>query len=184
MVDAHGGTGDSKLSSNVASLLQILATGTLLNGYMAMPHTLQLASGWAGLSARINVVAASILIPAIAWIAPRYGAPATAWVWVALNACYIGVGIPIMHRRLLVKGMRRWFLQDITQPAIAATAVVLISFLSRPHAMGYLTTWGWLIATGLLGIATAGVAARDLRHRLVSAWTRRQQGPTLIEKSR
>jgi O-antigen/teichoic acid export membrane protein len=69
---------------------------------MHIPYMLQLAHGWSGFAARINLVAVAILVPATLWVTPRYGAIGAAWVWVCLNAGYVIFGMHFMYKRILI----------------------------------------------------------------------------------
>jgi O-antigen/teichoic acid export membrane protein len=158
-------TGDPVLAIEAGSTLQVLALGTLLNGYMGMPHMLQLAKGWPALSARSNLFAATLLIPAVLMIAPEYGGIGTAWIWVVLNASYVAIVIPIMHRHLLTQEMWVWYWQDILIPGGAALAPVIISYLIYPTTASIIQTWVWLVCTGILSMACAAVCSRETRKR-------------------
>jgi O-antigen/teichoic acid export membrane protein len=160
-------TGDAVMSLRAGPVLQILALGTLLNCYMGMPHVLQLASGWAGLSARMNMLAVVLLIPAITVIAPRYGPEGTAWAWVGLNASYVAVVIPVMHQRLLPVEMKSWYWNDVLLPALGAAVPVILSRLVCPSDLAQGAMWAWLIATGLVSLLCAAVCAQCVRQRVV-----------------
>ena len=95
-------SGDAALAEKTSSILSILVIGTFLNGLMYMPYQLQIAHGWTSLAIKTNVVAV-VLIPAIFWVVPRYGAVGAAWIWLILNAGYVLVAIHFMHRQILPK---------------------------------------------------------------------------------
>lgn len=120
-------TGDAALSAHTAPLLALLAAGTFLNGLMYMPYMLQLAHGWSGFAVRVNLVAVSVLIPAILWATPRYGATGAAWAWVALNTGYVTIGIHFMFRRILPSEKMKWYIKDVLIPVAAAAAGALLS---------------------------------------------------------
>lgn len=118
-------TSDPVLSAQVAPFLRLLALGYLLNVLMWMPYQAQLAYRWTGLTLRINMVAVVLLVPALLWAVPRYGAMSAAAVWVLLNAGYVLIGVHLMHRRLLKTEKWRWYGQDIALPLASAGVVVL-----------------------------------------------------------
>lgn len=94
--------------------------GNLLNGLMWIPYQTQLAHGWTSLTVRINIVAVAVIVPAILWATPRYGAEGAAWVWLVLNTGYLLVGIHFMYGRILSAEKRRWYAQDLLLPLGAA----------------------------------------------------------------
>jgi O-antigen/teichoic acid export membrane protein len=164
-------TGDMALALQVAPVLALLALGTLLNGLMGIPHMLQLAHGWSGFAARLNLIAVVLLLPLIVWVAPRYGAIGTAWVWVALNTGYVVVGIHCMHRRLLPREKWRWYWYDTALPALPAVGIMALSQLLHPAGLGQLMQWCWLLGTTALAWLAAGMGASAIRQRVPKIWS-------------
>jgi O-antigen/teichoic acid export membrane protein len=116
-------TGDALTAAHTAPVLSLLVVGTALHGIMHMPYALQLAHGWTQLALRINLVAAAVVVPATYLAAIHYGMVGAAWVWVILNAGYVIVGVPAMHRRLLKDELRRWYVHDLLVPLAASFSV-------------------------------------------------------------
>ena len=160
-------TANTVLASQVAPILTPLALGTLLNGLMGMPYILQLAHGWAGFAARMNIVAVAVLVPLIIWIAPHYGAIGTAWVWVALNTGYILVGIHFMHRRLLPQEKWYWYWYDIAVPGISTSAVILVSHTIHPASLSRTGEWLWLSGSIFFAIIFSGLISKRVREKIV-----------------
>jgi len=109
-------TQDADLATRVSPLLTLLMLGNLLNGLMHIPYLTQLAHGWTGLTIRINIIAVLLIVPAILWVTPRFGAEGAAWVWVCLNAGYLTIGVHFMYRRILTAEKWRWYGQDVLMP--------------------------------------------------------------------
>lgn len=147
----HLWTQDRMLATHAAPVLSVMILGNLLNGLMWMPYQAQLAHGWTSLAVRTNIVAVILIVPAILWITPRYGAQGAAWVWVCLNAGYLLVGVHLMFRRILASEKWQWYARDVIGPlslsALGALSVKL--YFGSPQ-----TSSGQLIS-----LATAGVAA-------------------------
>jgi len=160
-------TANPELARQIAPLVAVLALGTLLNGLMYFPGQLQFAYGWTSLGVKGNAFAVLVIVPAILWATPKYGAIGAAWVWVGLNAFYGTIGIYFVHRRLLPTEKWRWYRQDIAMPLIAATATAALlrwatpSFSSIPAQLISL-----LISAGLV-LAAAALAAQTVREQLV-----------------
>lgn len=155
-------TGDASLARDIAPLLALLTLGTMLNGLMYMPYMLQLAHGWTSFAVWMNLVAVIVLLPAILWIAPRYGSMGVAWLWVILNAGYVLIGIHFMHRRLLPDEKWGWYSRDIALPAMSAAAVVLLSWVTCPSVLPGFAELTWLLVTGIATLIAA-LAASALR---------------------
>jgi O-antigen/teichoic acid export membrane protein len=159
-------TGDADLAGRVGPLVAVLALGTLLNGLMHMPYQLQLAHGWTSLTIKINVVAVAILVPAILWVVPRYGAIGAAWIWVALNAGYLLFAVYFMHRRLLPGEKWRWYGQDVGLPLVAATLSGGLCEWGAPDSVGKPGEIVILLGSSGCVLGAATLAARRVRERM------------------
>ncbi len=159
-------TGDARLAQETAPLLALLALGSMLNGLMHIPYMLQLAHGWSGFAARVNLVAVTILVPSIFWVAPRYGAVGAAWVWLALNAGYMFIGTQFMHVRLLPAEKARWYFHDIAVPAAASVLVIGMSYGLRPVLSDRIESFVWLAATLSLAYVAVILSMPTYRNRV------------------
>jgi O-antigen/teichoic acid export membrane protein len=161
-------TGNETLAQQTAPLLALLALGTLLNGFMHVPYTTQLAFGWTGLAVLSNIVAVSLVVPAVLWVVPRYGAVGAAWIWLALNASYVLVSIHFMHRRLLVGEKRRWYLDSVLKPLIIGSILVLALhyWLALPQDRVLLAAVIGCIALLVMGVVFWSVPASQSFFRL------------------
>jgi O-antigen/teichoic acid export membrane protein len=119
----HLWTQDEELVRHVAPLLRLLATGTLLNGLMWIPFQTQLAHGWTLLSIHAYVIAVLVIVPAILWVTPRYGALGASLIWVVLNAGNILIVVQFMYRRILKTEKWNWYIYDLLAPLSVAFLV-------------------------------------------------------------
>lgn len=166
-----------ELAHRAAPLLALMALGTLLNGLMHIPYMIQLAYGWPGLAAKVNGVAVAVLMPAILWVTPRYGAIGAAWVWLLLNASYVLISMHFMYLRLLREEKLKWYLEDILLPLAAASAVAMVSRWLHPDTLGMLAEFAWLLATGAFMFAAAIAAAPELRSPIFRYLARKEHEP-------
>ena len=162
-------TQDPSLAQRTAPLLRLLVLGNLLNCLMWIPYQSQLAHGWTGLAVRTNIVAVTVIMPAILWVTPRYGAVGAAWVWVALNACYCLIGIHFMYRRILKNEKWLWYRQDLLKPLIAATIVVMVVKWLLPNPATILSQFCTLIFASVLTLIAAALAAQLIRKQILAA---------------
>lgn len=154
-------TQDQDLAQSSATLLSLLMLGNLLNGLMWIPYLTQLAHGWASLAVRINIVAVALIVPAILWATPRYGAEGAAWVWVSLNAGYVLIGIHFMYRRILGTEKWRWYAQDVFSPLIVGIAAASAAAHLWSTESGNLADLRLIAFAALLTLfATLAVATR------------------------
>lgn len=157
-------SGDTVLAARTGPILALLALGTFFSAQFQIPYQLQLAAGWTGLILRMNIVAVSVLVPALLWAVPREGVAAAAAVSVALNLGYLLIGIPLLHRRLLRGQMWRWYREDVGMPAgaalLACVPMLLIVRGAEPTRLEWLAL---LLITGALSVAAAAMAAGRIR---------------------
>lgn len=162
-------SGDPVLAMRTAPILAALALGTFLNGLMWIPHQCQLAHGWTSLAVKANIVAVVVLIPAILWVVPRYGAVGAAWMWVALNSGYVLVALQLMHLRLLRREKWAWYRDDVLLPLLGAGTVAALASTLQPDALDNRLHWAlFLLATGSLALLGALAFAPRLRSRVLS----------------
>lgn len=121
-------TRNAATAASAAPLVSLLAIGTLCNGLMHTPYALQLAHGRTRFTVVVNLVAVSILVPSLYVGISVYGTIAAAIVWAALNASYVILTAPILHRRWLPGALWRWYGQDCLVPV---SAVLLAASLVR-----------------------------------------------------
>jgi O-antigen/teichoic acid export membrane protein len=157
---------DPDLAQRVAPLLSLLMLGNLLNGLMWIPYQTQLAYGWTSLAVRINIVAVFLIVPAILWATPRFGAEGAAWVWVILNALRLISGVHFMYRRILLGEKWRWYMRDVIVPlATGATAALGVKIL-RPDTAALAIDFMVLATALCLTILASALAANHTRRFL------------------
>lgn len=163
-------TGNTVLAHNVAPLLSFLALGTMLNCLMHIPYMLTLAYGWPGFAVRQNIVAVILLVPAILWVTPRYGAIGAAWIWTILNSGYVLIGVHFIHRRLLPMEKRTWYIYDVIFPVLGALSVAIIFWLMQSNYLIKIAEWIWLFLTGFTMILVASFSASIIRKRFFESF--------------
>lgn len=164
-------TGNHALTAAVAPILSLLVLGTLFNGFMNIPYMLQLAHGWTGYAIRVNVVAVAIIIPAILWAVPRYGAIGAAWIWIALNAAYVLIGIHFMYRRLLPEQKWRWYWESITKPLLTGAIVAFGLAYIMPVSQGRLDAVVTVLLASICVSVSVVLVLSSLRQRIMNLST-------------
>lgn len=119
-------TNDPALTEQVSPLVRILVLGSAANFLLWVPYQLQIAHGWTALTIQVCSVASVILVPAILWVVPQYGAVGAAWIWLTLNLGQLSFTVSLMHRRLLPDDKWRWYGQDVLLPLASASTVALL----------------------------------------------------------
>jgi len=109
-------------------VLSLLVVGNAFIALASPPQALQLASGWTRLSIAANFSAVMVLAPIIYFVSQAYGAEGAAFVWALFATVYLFALQHLMHRRLLRKDLRRWYVRDFGPPL---AAVMTMGFIGR-----------------------------------------------------
>lgn len=142
---------DAGLAAHLSPIVSLLAIGSLLNSFLWLPYTLQLAHGWTGLTVRMNIAAVILLVPCILIVVPIYGGIGAASLWVVLNLGLFTISPYLMFRRILSDQKHMWYLIDIALPLFAATAVALLCKIIAPIEGPF---WQRVMIIGVISAAT------------------------------
>jgi O-antigen/teichoic acid export membrane protein len=156
-------TRNARTADQTALIAALLIAGTTLNAIASVPGYLQSAAGWPSLMLYTNLASAIVLVPAILIVAPRYGAPGAASVWLVLNAGYLVFNVPIMHRWLLRGELWRWYGEDLVRPAGGAILVAVIGRVLMPASSSSWLVAAWIGGVGLLALVTSALLANHVR---------------------
>ena len=156
-------TQNADTAVRVAPIVVPLILGTLFNGLMTLPYMMQLAYGWTGLTIRVNIVAVSILIPALLTVVPKYGPVGAAYLWLFLNVGYVFIAVHFMHLRILPHEKWRWYIDDIVIPLAAAVAAASVMRAVLPVATSVWGEVGCLSVAGVFVFMTTGIVIKTIR---------------------
>lgn len=175
-------SGDLGVAENVTPILRVLLLGAFFNGVMHMPYNLQLAYGQTKLTMQANFVAILVTIPSLLFFVPIFGAIAAAYIWLALNICYVLIVISLVHRTLLSSEKWRWYCHDLLLPVVGASVAVIVSaILFSPAQMDRLEISGFLILVFLFSILGSTLITNYYRSLVLNAvagyWRSRRQSP-------
>ncbi len=143
-------THDMALAQRVAPLLQLLVLGYLLNALYWMPYRAQLAHGWTGLAVCINLVAVLVLVPAVMYVVPRWGAIGAAWIWVCLNVGYVFIGSKLMFRKIMIGESNGWYWADNAKPLLHSLICILIFFALFDEQASMLWNAGYIFGSWVI----------------------------------
>jgi O-antigen/teichoic acid export membrane protein len=153
-------TRDLQISAAVSPIVSALCIGTFLNALMSIPYYLQLAYGWTRLTIQISVVVVLVYIPCLFLVVPSFGSLGAAWLWAGINAFFIIVALPFMHRKLMPGELGRWYRQDVFPAFFVSSMIVLIgrSLVSKPDLASPFYSLGVLCLFALLTLLAATLA--------------------------
>ena len=174
-------TQNSVLTKEVAPLLVVLSIGTLFNALMHMPYQIQLAHGWASLTIKVNLIAVILLIPAIFFIAPRYGSIGVAWIWLFLNLCYLLFAVQFMFKKLLTTEKVNWYINDIVKPLLPATVLASVVRYIIPENLSDLGQFIVILLTSIL-IITISALTTPLVNKQIKSYMLNSLKPFIVRK--
>ncbi len=154
---------DPEIVRNAFFLVSLIVIGTAMNSLMVLPYTLQLAHGWTRLVFSQNVISTILLVPLMIFMVKSYGAIGAPIVWIILNAGYLFILIPLMHRRILTSEMKQWYLLDVGAPLLIIAGIVLFSRVLMPVDASKYIALLWLILTPIIAFVIAMVTLPSTR---------------------
>jgi O-antigen/teichoic acid export membrane protein len=164
-----GWTGDLATVRNASAVLVALVIGTALNGLMHMPLALQMAHGWTRLLFATNAVGVLVMIPVTYLLGRRFGPAGVASAWALLNAGYVTVVVPLMHRRILVGQAPRWYGESVVVPLLGALAgALLVRWLAPAAPTGRFESVAVLASAAVAALLGASLLTGDVRRLLVA----------------
>lgn len=123
-------TKDQATAEATTLLARIMITGSICNGLVVIPYNMMIAHGWTRFTIYQNIVAVIILIPLLFIWTARYGAVGASFVWLTVNAGYVLISQPLIHRKMLKTELWNWYIKDnlllLLPPALFLTTVKLI----------------------------------------------------------
>jgi O-antigen/teichoic acid export membrane protein len=161
-------TQNAELATTLSPLLTLMVLGSLLNALGYMPYHLQLAHGWTRLAFVYNVFLIVTLVPALAFVVPRWGAEGAAAAWACLNLLYLIINIPLMHLKLLPTELWTWYANTLAPIAVATGAAVALQRL-LPDTHSRLAEFLVIAGVSALTLGAALLAAPALRREIVKA---------------
>ena len=155
-------------------LVSILISGTACYSLMYPPYALQLAFGWTKLSIYKNLLAVTLLVPSIIYMAIHYGAIGAASIWLFLNMGYVLFEIPVMHSRLLREEKWRWYWQDVSKPLLVGVLAAAVGrLIVNPRATQLIMALE-LIAVFLSTITITAVSVTTTREMMSKQFSKMQ----------
>lgn len=116
-------TGNRELALAAESVLAYYAIGNACLLFAMCPYLLLYARGQMGLHVAGQLLLLAALAPAMSWAAHRGGIDHTGPVWMACNALYLLLWVPVMHKRHWPDMHLQWLTRDIAPIALPVVAV-------------------------------------------------------------
>ena len=159
--------GDQAIVANSSAVLAILTAGSAVNALLFMPYALQLAHGWTRLHFVALTTGVLLSVPATVLLVTRYGGEGAALVWLAFNAAFFALVVPVAHRRLLPGESGRWYVDDVLLPAAAVTVTTLLGRVAFFETSDRVLLLVQLVTVSAIAFVAACLAAGQIRRPLL-----------------
>lgn len=145
-------TGNPAVGANSGPLLSVLAVAMTLNLLVNPSYTLQAGAGYNRIVFYIHLLSVFAMSGALLLVTPIWGAIGAGICWVGLYLFHLTAGPTLMHRRLLVGELGRWWRNDVLIPGFSGLMVVIVGRMLIPSEpiLPILLMWiglVWIIAT-------------------------------------
>lgn len=162
-------TGSEEIAHQTSLVLSVLVVAKMLHSSMLIPYALQLAYGWTKVSVLINLFSLALVVITVPIFAEAYGAIGAAFSWLCVTLAYVLLGMPLMHRRLLVGELSNWFENALIRPVI----MVLLFLFAVSWISDNVVSDRWMTGLKLLGIFAASVtvttfSVKELRIKIIN----------------
>ena len=121
-----------EISQEFIYTASIYTGGSLFNSIMTIPYALQVSAGLTKLNFWQNLISIFLLTPTLFILTKHLGPIGAGIVWFLLNLGYFFIIIPIMHRRLLLAEMRKWYISDVGLPLLISSLITVSSKFAFP----------------------------------------------------
>jgi O-antigen/teichoic acid export membrane protein len=159
-------TRDPRVVHHARGAAMLLLGGSALNGLVSVPYALQIAHGWTRLALGMGTIQVLLLPPVAYVLALQYGLSGGASIWLLINAMYVLISVPLMHRRLLPGSLSSWYKDDVGKPLMAAGLIAIIGRMVVP--VGFVSgvaEIALIACVGFMALMGAALAAPMVRAR-------------------
>jgi O-antigen/teichoic acid export membrane protein len=173
-------TGNAELASRVAPILVPYALGNAVLALCAFPYYLQYAKGNLRLHLIGSLLFLLLLVPAVMWVAPRYGGMGAGYVWLAVNSAFFLFWVPYVHKVVQPGIHRAWMMNDVLRIAVILTVVSICAAMILPQTYLRIKCLAEIVSVGSVALFTGTLASSNIRSGLLGAYLSYRKKP--VEK--
>src|SRR5215467_14335074 len=153
-------THDEGIAEAAAAAVTWIALGTLCNGLMHIPYTVQLASGQLKLAFWHNLIAVMLVVPLTYYSATHYGLTGAALPWFLLNIGSVVIGSPLMYRLMMRSARSDWYRHAVAYPLLEATFLMAVSYQLWKRLSGTLPGSALMLFSLVACVSVVALSAR------------------------
>jgi len=170
-------TGRIDVAQRSAPTLALYAAGNAISAVMTITFYLQFAMGNLRLHVQGLLLMLVILMPTLIWATIAHGMVGAGAAWFGANLLYLGVWVPVIHRRFAPGLHVRWICNDILRIAIPTLlcGVAGREWLHLPAARVPLIAW--LGALGVVAMVVSIASAPAVQQMVLKQLQQRRHRP-------
>jgi O-antigen/teichoic acid export membrane protein len=153
-------THDKGIAEAAAGAVAWIALGTLCNGLMHIPYSVQLATGQLKLAFWHNLISVLLVVPLTYYGATHYGLQGAALSWFLLNIGSLIIGSPIMYRLMMKSARSDWYRHAVAYPVLEAAFLIAVSYQLSKQLSGTLTVSAFMLFSLLASVGFVALSAR------------------------
>jgi O-antigen/teichoic acid export membrane protein len=158
-------SGSAETAARTAPILAIYAIGNGLGALAGFAYYLMFALGRLRLHVIGGVLALVTLVPLVLILGNQYGAIGAGTAWLIVNATYVALWIPLVHRMHAPGLHRHWLVEDVLAIVVPAAAVGFGLAAILPPTSGRLDSLGDTVLISMATLVTAVLCSSFLRRR-------------------
>jgi O-antigen/teichoic acid export membrane protein len=126
-------TGSTITAQRAGLVASLLLGGQLLQAMTVVPYYLELAQGNVRYGLQIGITSIVLITPLLFYLIMKLGVVGAGGSWLIMNTCTMPINMYFLHRRILVRGLRRYCLRGIGLSLLVTLPCVLLGRLLLPH---------------------------------------------------
>jgi O-antigen/teichoic acid export membrane protein len=153
-------THDKGIAEAAAGAVAWIALGTLCNGLMHIPYSVQLATGQLKLAFWHNLISVLLVVPLTYYGATHYGLQGAALSWFLLNIGSVIIGSPIMYRLMMKNARSDWYRHAVAYPVLEAAFLIAVAYQLSRQLSGTLPVSALMLFSLVASIGVVALSAR------------------------
>jgi O-antigen/teichoic acid export membrane protein len=134
----------------IINIFKLLIFAIGCSGLGWLPAAFQQANGWTSLHFKMILFSLFLGIPLMYFTIKHFGIIGATSVWLIHGISEITIGIWLMHKRLLIGELLKWYKQVLKFPILVSFPIVLLSFFLKPDNLNRFQTLIWLVITAFI----------------------------------
>jgi O-antigen/teichoic acid export membrane protein len=141
-------------NETIVKIFRLLLIGITCSGLMWLPAAFQQAQGWTRLHVSMMLGALIVGTPIMILAIQKFGVIGATTVWVIHGLSEISLGLWLMHKRLLIGHLLRWYRSVLLYPILLSFPLVCLSKWFMPCSLDRFDSLIWI---GITGVIVVGV---------------------------